>query len=252
MKARILFHGAAVLVLVTTVVAAQTPSTPKKSADAAPKSQSANRQYSVPSVSEREASSGMASGKRQYSPVPTSRESSTPSVSEREASTGMASGKRQYSPVSISHESSAPAVSEREAQSGMASGRKSGSVIMTDREAQTGMATGRRQHEPILTVADESRNSAHAAESLSAEQTIGKSKDNMQNVSSNPMYKDNTMSGNNPLYEQKGKQAAPKPATTHETVEYKDGEDMTSRNRPGNHKTSNVKPASGTATTPNR
>ena len=120
-----------------------------------------------------------------------------------------------------------------------------------DREAQSGMATGRRQHQPILTVADDSRNSAHASESLSAEQTVGKSKGNMQNVSSNPMYKDNTMSGNNPLYEPKDKQAAPNTGGTHETVEYKDGEDMTTHSRPGNHKTATVKPTSD-ATTPNQ
>jgi len=60
MKARILFHGVAVVALVATVVAsAQTPSTPKKADNPAP-TQSADRQSSAASISEREASSGMA------------------------------------------------------------------------------------------------------------------------------------------------------------------------------------------------
>lgn len=212
MKARILFHGAAILVLAATVAAAQSPSTPNKPANSAPATQSAERQASAPSVSEREASTGMASGKRQHSPISISagRESSAPSVSEREASSGMASGKRQYS---------APSVSEREASSGMASGK--------------------RQHEPV-------RIEAAAPEAAGTDAKGG----NMQNASSNPMYKGNTSAGSNPLYEPKDKQAAPKPGTSHDTVEYKDGEDMTTRYRPGNNKTSNVKPTSGTGTTP--
>jgi hypothetical protein len=223
MKVRILFHGVAVVALVATVVAAaQTPSTPKKPAGAAP-TQSADRQSSAPSISEREASSGMATGKRQYKPIS----------------------------ITAGRESSAPSVSEREVGSGMATGRKSGSVMAADREAQSGMASGRRQHQPILTVAEESRTSAHATESLSVAEPAADSKGNMQGVSSNPMYKDNTMSGNNPLYESKDKQAAPNAGGSHDTVEYKDGEDMTTRTRPGNHKAGTVKPTSG-ATTPNQ
>ncbi|MGA8088115.1 MAG: hypothetical protein WCA10_12470 [Terracidiphilus sp.] len=36
----------------------------------------------------------------------------------------------------------------------------------------------------------------------------------------------------------------------HEVVEYKDPEDMTTRYRPGNNKTSKLKPSVGSATTP--
>jgi hypothetical protein len=220
MKARILFHGTAVLVLVAAVVAAaQAPSTPKKPATAASTGQSADRESSAPSVSEREAQSGHASGKRQYSPVSTSadRESSAPSVSE---------------------------VTMKDAQ---ASDRKSGSVIVLDRESSSGMMTGRRQHEPVLKSADKSLGSAHATESVNAPAPAADAKGgNMQNASSNPMYKENTQSGTNPLYESKDKQAAAKPGTGHETVEYKDPEDVTTRYRPGNNKTTTVKPTSGT------
>ncbi len=193
MKARILFHGAAVLVLVAAVVAAaQTPSTPKVPAKAAPNSQTADR------------------------------------------------------------ESSTPSVSEREAQSGQASGRKSGSVIVVDREASSGMATGRRQHEPVLATADKSLESAHATESVTAPAPAADANGGkMGSASSNPLYKDSGTAGTNPLYESKDKQAAAsKPATSHETVEYKDGEDMTTRYRPGNNKTSKVKPETGTGATP--
>lgn len=190
MKARIVFHGAAVLVLVATVVAAaQAPATPKKPAPAASTGQSADR------------------------------------------------------------ESSAPSVSEVTMKSGQANDRKSGSVIVLDREASSGMATGRRQHEPILTTADKSLGSAHATESVNATEPAAKS-GKMQNASSNPLYKDNASAGNNPLYESNDKQSAPRPSAGHDTVEHKDGEDMNTRYRPGNNKTSKVKATSGTGTTP--
>ncbi len=57
-------------------------------------------------------------------------------------------------------------------------------------------------------------------------------------------------SGVNPPSEAKGSVAAPKPGAKAPSVEYKDPEDMTTRYRPGNNKTSktNAKPAA--ATTP--
>ncbi len=64
------------------------------------------------------------------------------------------------------------------------------------------------------------------------------------------MYKDNKSTGSNPLYESKEKQAAPNPGASHEIVEYKDGEDMTTRYRPGNNKTSKIKPS--TTNSPNK
>jgi hypothetical protein len=71
----------------------------------------------------------------------------------------------------------------------------------------------------------------------------------------NPFYEDNSHQGTNPLFEGRDKDAAaaaPKPsnqAHSHETVEYKDPEDMTTRYRPGNNKTtkdSNPPQKSGT------
>ena len=185
MKARIIFHGVAILVLLTTVAVAQTPAKPAKSA---PAGQSTNRESSAPSVSE------VTMGKQ-------------------------------------------------------TTDRKSGSVIVLDREASSGMATGRRQHEPVSLSADKSLGSAHATESLAAPDQAEKTKGGqMKNASTNPMYKDNKNSGNNPLYESKDKQAAP--SSSHETVEYKDGEDMTTRYRPGNNKTSKIKPS--TTNSPNK
>jgi hypothetical protein len=63
----------------------------------------------------------------------------------------------------------------------------------------------------------------------------------MQNAQSNPLYKDNKLEGTNPLYEGRDSaartQAPSHGATaTHDVVEYKDGEDATTRYRPGNKK----------------
>jgi hypothetical protein len=76
MKARIIFHGVAILVLLATVAAAQTPGKP---ASTAPTGQSADRQSSSPSVSEvtmdneqargREAASAMATGRSPHLPL---------------------------------------------------------------------------------------------------------------------------------------------------------------------------------------
>lgn len=180
MKARIVFHAIAVLVLLTTVAVAQTPKPP---ATPAAKGQSADRESSSPSVSE------VTMGKQ-------------------------------------------------------TAGRKSGSVIVLDREAASGMATGRRQHEPVLSTADKSLGSAHATESLAAPAQADKAKGgNMQNASTNPMYKDNKNEGNNPLFESKDKKASSNAGASHEVIEYKDPEDMTTRYRPGNNKTSKIKPS---------
>ena len=191
MKARIVFHGVAVLVLLTTVAAAQTPAKPAKPA---PAGQSADRESSSPSVSE----------------VTMANKSTT----ERKSGSVI--------------------VLDRDAASGKASGR----------EVSSGMATGRRQHEPMVLATDKSLGSAHATESLAAPAQADTAKGSqLQNASTNPMYKDNTSAGNNPLYESKDKQAAPNPGSSHETVEYKDPEDMTTRYRPGNNKTSRIKPS---------
>ncbi len=91
MKARLIFHGAAVVLLVATVAAAQTPKEPAKKT---PASQSSNRESSAPSVSEaanskvqtaREASSGMATGRHQDAPVTASADKSLSSAHATES-----------------------------------------------------------------------------------------------------------------------------------------------------------------------
>ncbi len=244
MKARILFHGATVLVLVATFAAAQTPATPKKPTTPASTGETHDREGTTPSVSEGEVHSGATTGKRQHGPVLTSAAPAEPAGH------------------SADRESSAPSVSEVTMGSGQTTDRKSGSVIVVDREASSGMATGRRQHEPVLAPAAatqqngqttnlpslKSMGSAHATESLAT--SAPGSDGQKQGASSNPMYQDKGTAGTNPLYQSKDKQAAPKPSTGHDTVEYKDGEDMTTRYRPGNNKTAKTKPATSTGTTP--
>jgi hypothetical protein len=152
------------------------------------------------------------------------RDASSGQASGRDAATGMSTGRR---------EASSGQASGREAASGQASGRKSGSVVAADfnyRDAQSGQASGRQDQFPKASgaVADEpqvqsnARNSAHATEALDST-TAGNNK--AGNVQSNPMYKDNGKSGQNPLYESKDKSA------------YKDGEDPVTHTRPNNNKT---------------
>ncbi len=113
-------------------------------------------------------------------------------------------------------------VEPRDAQSGMASGRLQG--------APSGQATAPAQP------AGKSLQSAHAVESVDGAQASGDAKSAAQ---SNPMYKGSGNAGENPLYQGKDKAAA-KGGSSHETVEYKDPEDMTTRYRPGNNKTTRI------------
>ena len=197
MKARIVFHVTAVVVLAATVAAAQSP---KDQQTKAQPSSTQSRQSSIPSISERETSSGMATGKRQHQPVITT---------------------------------------AREASSGMATGRKAGSVVAADfdsvtsaRETGSGMASGKRvsgdPHEYL-----EPHTSAHEAVSLD-----GGSKDagKMSEAQSNPLYKDGGAKGSNPLYEGKDRTIAPPSGTGSNPADYKDGEDGTTHTRPANHK----------------
>lgn len=228
MKLRLAFHVVSVFVLAAVVAAAQAPNDKAK-----PAQTNANRQSSTPSISEREASSGMATGRRQHQPV---------TITAREAGSGMATGRRMDAPES---ESATPAATSdsgvttaRETGSGMATGRKSGSVIMHDREPDTaaretgsGMATGKRYStDPYV----EERNSAHATESLDA---ASKDAAKMSQAQSNPLYKGDGLAGTNPLSQGKSRAAAPPSGNgSKPVVEYKDGEDGTMHTRPGNHK----------------
>lgn len=209
LKTRIVFHGVAVLFLLAVVAAAQEP---KDKKNPAPAPQSSGRESSTPSVSEREAASGMATGRKSGSVVVLDRESSQPSVSEA-------------------------GISAREASSGMATGRKSGAIhsadfnrsVSTARETGSGMATG-RMAKPSQTNSDgnsSSRNSAHATESIEAADT--------DQVHTNPLYTPRGNEEANPLAQSKTKPAAGG-SSSHEVIEYKDGEDGTTRTRPGNKK----------------
>jgi hypothetical protein len=110
--------------------------------------------------------------------------------------------------------------------------RKSGSIIVLDREGAAQRKNGSIIHADFPRSAD--RSSAHATESLSPSNKAG--------TSENPLYKDGGKSGNNPLYE--GKDAAnSKPGTGASNAQpYKDSEDMTTRYRPENNKTTKAAP----------
>jgi hypothetical protein len=128
-----------------------------------------------------------------------------------------------------------------------------------------GWAAGQAQRD-----AKKVKNSGNPPADASAANTqTAKSGGNMQNVKSNPMFKDNSNSGDMPQSasresEDKGASGI-QPATpeetryrpgnnkttrvqeagannSHETVEYKDPEDMTTRYRPGNNKTTKAQP----------
>ena len=202
MKARIVFHVAAVVVLAAAVAAAQTP---KENAKPSQTGASQDRQSSTPSVSEREMSSGMASGRRQQQPA---------TITAREASSGMATGRKSGSVIVQDSESVTPA-------------RESGSALPTGREVSG---------DPH---ADENaRTSAHASESLDA---ASKDAAKLSQAQSSPMYKDGGNQGTNPLYQGKDRMAAPPSSgnVSKPVVEYKDGEDGTTHTRPGNHKPAN-------------
>lgn len=74
-------------------------------------------------------------------------------------------------------------------------------------------------------------------------------KSQSSNVKSNPLYESNGNSGQNPLYEGKDKTAI-QPGTKASNVQaYKDPEDMTTRYRPGNNKTTKTASSDKTSKT---
>ena len=94
-----------------------------------------------------------------------------------------------------------------------------------------------------------SMGSAHATESLAATPAPGKNEINQnQPAKPNPTNLSEEKSGENPLFQASNKDAQPHVPSlnvdsledAHETVEYKDPEDMTTRYRPGNNKTFKV------------
>jgi hypothetical protein len=152
-------------------------------------------------------------------------------VQPREASSGQAAG------MAVDHAGdNTGATNAQGATAGPsapdAAQRKSGSIIVLDREGAAQRKNGSIIHADFPRSAD--RSSAHATESLSPSNKAG--------TGENPLYKDGGKSGNNPLYE--GKDAAnSKPGTGASNAQpYKDPEDMTTRYRPGNNKTTKAAP----------
>lgn len=110
---------------------------------------------------------------------------------------------------------------------------------------QSTEATQRRSVTIVMTNDAQSvkaRSSAHATESLDRPGNSAAQK------GTNPLYEDSGKSGTNPMYEGKG-QANVKPGTGTTAVEYKDPEDMTTRYRPGNNKTTSSAATQGAGAT---
>jgi hypothetical protein len=101
-------------------------------------------------------------------------------------------------------------------------------------------AAGQNQPAAAPQPNSKSMGSAHATESLTAPKPKGKAK--QQNTADH-------RSGENPLFETKDKTAA-KPSKGTSTVEYKDPEDMTTRYRPGNNKTTRIESKSPSSAAP--
>jgi hypothetical protein len=163
------------------------------------------------------------------------------------SSAGAVSGRKSGSVIIVDREASSGTATQassvttaREASSGMATGR---------REASTGQASGRQDQFPKASgaIADENgnmqaapnaKNSAHATESLATQSgSDQKHKAGMSGAQSNPLYQSSGTSGTNPLYEPKDRSTVKTGGSgTPAPVQYKDGEDGTTRTRPGSNK----------------
>jgi hypothetical protein len=144
----------------------------------------------------REASTGQASGQAEVQ-------------SPRDLATGQASGKRMHKPMMVADPADGAAAQDvttaREASSGMATGKTAqaptgthhDAVIHRDlaaRDAASGQAAGQ-------TELRESPSKASLGKTSAVDDWNAQNKNSMSGAQSNPMYKDNTMSGTNPLYE---------------------------------------------------
>jgi len=176
----------------------------------------------------RDAATGQASGKRMHKPMMLSADQSSQADAQsvntaRETSTGMATGRTSVQ-------------SPRDAATGQASGKMQATdsntepsayeqSVTTAREASSGMATGKTAQAPTGTHHDavihgdlaarddasgqatgqaevrESPSKASLGKTSAMDDWSTQNKNSMSGAQSNPMYKDNTMSGTNPLYE---------------------------------------------------
>jgi hypothetical protein len=167
----------------------------------------------------RDAATGQASGKRMHKPMMLSTDQSSQADAQsvttaREASTGMATGRREASTGMATGKASVQ--SPRDAATGQASGKQMQATdsntqpaayeqsVTTAREASSGMATGRTAQAPTGTHHEaelrESPSKASLGKTSAADDWNAQNK-NMNGAQSNPMYKDDGKSGNNPLYQ---------------------------------------------------
>ena len=167
----------------------------------------------------RDAATGQASGKRMHKPMMLSTDQSSQADAQsvntaRETSSGMATGRREASTGMATGKASVQ--SPRDAATGQASGKQMQATdsntqpaayeqsVTTAREASSGMATGRTAQAPMGTHHEtelrESPSKASIGKTSAMDDWNAQNK-NMNGAQSNPMYKDNTMSGTNPLYE---------------------------------------------------
>lgn len=98
MKARTVFYCTAVVILLASVALAQSPTKPR-TADTAQPSSSQDQKPKSTQPSAREASSGMATGRKSGSIIVVDRDQASGKASGREISSGMATGRRQHEPV---------------------------------------------------------------------------------------------------------------------------------------------------------
>ncbi len=136
-----------------------------------------------------------------------------------------------------------PSISE------VTAGAKTSGQASSDREGEGPIisevtATDKKEGQAAAFPSFKSMGSAHATEAVAPQPHQGKNElDQLYDKNPNPPSTSEAREGVNPLFEAKDKDAvaaAPKPsnqAHSHETVEYKDPEDMTTRYRPGNNKT---------------
>jgi hypothetical protein len=160
----------------------------------------------------REASSGMATGRREAVSGMATGQASV--QSPRDAATGIASGKRMHKPMMVADPAEAAAaqdvVTAREASSGMATGKTAAqspmgthheAVIHRDLAAREASSDPAAAQADVQTARETGSGMATGRKTMAADDWNAQNKNGMSNAQSNPMYKDNTQSGNNPLYQ---------------------------------------------------
>jgi hypothetical protein len=179
-----------------------------------------NQNAQASGSSDRDVATGQASGKRMHKPMMVSTDQSNQADAQsvttaRESSSGMATGRREASSGMSSGKASVQ--SPRDAATGQASGKQMQATdsstqppayeqsVKTAREASSGMATGRTAQAPTGTHHEtelrESPSKASLGKTSAVDDWNAQNKNSMSGAQSNPMYKDDGKSGNNPLYQ---------------------------------------------------